>query len=148
MVLANPCGNRITVTDLPVEALFCLDHCSGDARVASGNDATNFIHVSGLKPRLSDIGSVFVGEDPIEFVTISKCVLDEMHVLANPDIDTLLFNKWRTEGIFFQIGPFKVRTEACITLAKSAQVAYRHCYNIRKTLACHRNQGQARELEI
>lgn len=117
VILADPGWDGLAVADLPIQALLRLPDDGGDARIAARNDATDLFHISRLEPRLFDISGVFVSQDPVDLVAISECVLDEMHVLANPDIDAFLFHEFLGQRVAFEVGAFKEGSKAGISLS-------------------------------
>ncbi len=112
MTLANPRRDWISVADLPVQTLLRLLHRSSNSRIAIAYDLSHGIHVSRLEPRLFDIFCVFVSKDPIELVTVTESVLDEMHIVADPNIDAFLLDEFSAERIVLQIGALEVRAKA------------------------------------
>ena len=112
MALANPRRDRISITDLPVQTLLRLLHCSSNSRIAVAYDLSHRIHVSRLEPRLFNIFCVFVSEDPIELVAVTESVLDQMHIVADPDVDAFLLDEFSAERIVLQIVAFEVRAKA------------------------------------
>jgi hypothetical protein len=115
MALAHPGRNGISIADLPVQALFRLPHRRRNPGVHITYQVSHLIHVSWLKPRFFDILGVFVGYNPIKFVTIPKRVLDEVDVVSDPDIDAFFLDELAAEGIFFQISSLEIRSEASVT---------------------------------
>ena len=72
----NPCGNRVAVADLPVEAGRCFFDCCYYLRIPVRDQRFDIFHVTGLEPRLGDVGRVLVRQDPVKFLTVSQCVLN------------------------------------------------------------------------
>ncbi len=114
MTLADPSRNWIPIADFSVQAFLGLPYGSTNPRIHITYQLSHLIHVSWLKPRFLNIFGVFMRYNPVELVTIARCVLDEMDVVADPNIDTFFFNKFSTKRIFFQIGSLEIGPEASI----------------------------------
>lgn len=115
MVRTHPGRDRVSIADLPVQALFRLADDSGNPRVTVGNELAYRIHVARLEPRFLDVFRVLVRDDPVELLTVPKRVLHEMYVLADPDVDAFLLYKLGRQWIALQVGAFEERSETCIS---------------------------------
>lgn len=109
---ADPSGDRLAIADLPVQA--ALRHLDGglDPRVQVHNVAAHLVHVARLEPRLLDVTTILVCEDPVELLAVPQRVLYDMHVLTNPDIDAFLLHEFATQRDLLQVGTLEEGTEA------------------------------------
>lgn len=115
VILADPRGDRVAVTNLPVETGVSLTHDGGDAGVAILDEFPYGIHVAGLEPGFFDVLGVLVGDYPIEFFAVAERVLDEMLVFADPDVHTFLLNEFGGQGITAEVSAFEERAETCVS---------------------------------
>lgn len=115
MVGAHPGRDRISIANLPIQALFRLADDRGNSGVTVGDELAYRIHVTRLEPRFLDVLRVLVRDDPVELLTVPKRVLHEMYVLADPDVDAFLLHKLGRQWITLQVGAFEERSETCIS---------------------------------
>ncbi len=115
VVLADPGWDRIAVTYFPVQTGFSLPDHRRDTRVAIDDQAADLVHVAGLEPGLFDVFSVLVRDDPIELFAVAKGVLDQVQVLANPDVDAFLFHKLGCQRVAPQVIALEESPEASIS---------------------------------
>ena len=92
VLFADPGRYRVSITDLPVQTLLRLPDGGGNLRVQIADQAADLIHVARLEPGLFDVPGVLVRKNPVELLTVSQCVLHQMHVLANPKVDAFVPN--------------------------------------------------------
>ena len=90
------------------------DH-SRDTGVTVGNKFPYCIHVTRLEPRFFDVLGVLVSDDPIELLAISKGVLNQMSVLANPDVDAFFLYELGSQRVASQVGTFEKGSETGIS---------------------------------
>lgn len=99
VILADPSRDRVAVTDFPVETRLGLAHDGGHTGVAVFDEFAYSIHIAGLEPRLLDVLGVLVRDDPVELFAVAERVLHQVLVLADPDVDALLFDEFRRQWV-------------------------------------------------
>jgi hypothetical protein len=76
----------------------------------------DLFQISFLEPRFRDLHIFLVadlpGQDPIELFATSESVLDDVGVVADPDVDAVVAGKVFTSRLVFQIRPWKVGAKA------------------------------------
>ncbi|KAK5195304.1 hypothetical protein LTR92_005434 [Exophiala xenobiotica] len=112
VVLADPRRYGVAITDLPVEAGIGLSDDGRDSRVAILHEFTHGIHVAGLEPGLLDVLGVLVRDDPVELVAVPQRVLDQVLVLADPDVDAFLFDELGGQRISSEVVALEEGPEA------------------------------------
>ncbi len=93
MVFADPCRDGVTVADLPIQAGVGLPDYCRNSRITIFNELTNGIHIAWLEPRLLDVLGVLVGDDPVKLLAVPQGILNQVLILADPDVDTFLFDE-------------------------------------------------------
>lgn len=101
MAPANPRWNRIPIADLPIQTLLRLVHGRCNARIQVPDLVAHILHIPRLEPGLGDVLCVFVRQDPVEFVTVAERILNEMHVVPDPDVDAFFLDELPAQGVFF-----------------------------------------------
>lgn len=117
VTFADPIRDGVAVADFPVETLFGLSQDRADIRIEVFDDLAHLVHVARLEPRLLDIFGVLVRQNPVEFLTAAQCVLYDVYIIADPEVDTLLSNVGRGHvRIVPEVSCFEEGAEARITL--------------------------------
>ena len=87
--LADPGRQWCSIADLPVKTVRRRLDGRSDGFVPSVDQVPNIVHTPRLKPAFADVSGVLVRKNPVELLSVSQRVLDQVHIFADPDINAV-----------------------------------------------------------